>query len=79
MSIHKSLKTKNQLKRTRSVYTRFERLEILKERGLWKEGDKVLGLPKVRTAHKAKKKPKKVEDAAAAAAPAEGAVAEKKE
>ena len=32
----------------RSVLKRFERVELLKERGLWKEGDRVVGLRKTK-------------------------------
>ena len=52
MSIHKSLKLKNTLQRARSVLTRWERIEKLKEQERWSEGDSVLGLPKVRTKFK---------------------------
>ena len=52
MSIHKSLKLKNTLARQRSVLTRWERIEKLKEQERWEEGDSVMGLPKVRTKYK---------------------------
>ena len=52
MSIHKSLKLKNSLARERSVLTRWERIEKLMDQDRWKEGDSVLGLPKVRTKFK---------------------------
>ena len=52
MSIHKSLKLKNALVRPRSVLTRWERIEKLKEQERWNEGDAVTGLPKVRTKFK---------------------------
>ncbi len=52
MSIHKSLKLKNTLARERSVLTRWERIEKLKEQERWSEGDSVMGLPKVRTKFK---------------------------
>ena len=52
MSIHKSLKLKNTLGRQRSVLTRWERIEKLMEQDRFKEGDPVLGLPKVRTKFK---------------------------
>ena len=48
MSIHKSLRTAGKLVRTRNVYTRAERLEILERERLWVEGDKVLGFPKTK-------------------------------
>ncbi|MHC5037847.1 MAG: small basic protein [Planctomycetota bacterium] len=59
MSLHKSLKLKDVLARSRNVLTRAERLAILKERGLWKDGDSVLGLPKLRTQVKFKRRKKK--------------------
>ena len=52
MSIHKSLKLKNALVRPRSVLTRWERIEKLKEQERWNDGDAVTGLPKVRTKFK---------------------------
>lgn len=52
MSIHKSLKLKNTLQRQRSVLTRWERIEKLTEQDRFKDGDSVLGLPKVRTKFK---------------------------
>ena len=69
MSIHSSLKLKNSLSRTRSVLTRWERIERLKEEGRWEEGDAVTGLPKVRTKFKirSRKAIKKAEAEARAA------------
>lgn len=32
----------------RSVLKRFERVELLQRRGRWKEGDRVIGLPKTK-------------------------------
>ncbi|MFH1108269.1 MAG: small basic protein [Planctomycetota bacterium] len=77
MSMDRSLRSKSMLERHRNVLTRAERLGILKETGLWSEGDKVSGLAKV--AHrkaavgkkdKAEKKPQAAEGAPAAAAEA---------
>ncbi len=65
MTIDKSLKVKRGLVRTRNVLTRAERIAQLQESDRWKEGDSVLGLPKVRVmklALKKKKKAKKEED-----------------
>ena len=65
MTIDKSLKVKRGLVRTRNVLTRAERIAKLQESDRWKEGDRVLGLPKVRVmklALKKKKKAKKEED-----------------
>lgn len=33
-------------KKNRSVLKRFERIDLLRKRGQWKEGDRVLGLRK---------------------------------
>jgi len=73
MSIHKSLKLKNTLQRQRSVLTRWERIEKLMEEERFKEGDSVLGLPKVRTKFKVRsRKSDKREEAEARAEGAEG-------
>jgi small basic protein (TIGR04137 family) len=80
MTLDKTLKVKRGANRNRSVLTRVERLERLKEADRWKEGDSPLGLPKVRVRKMTlkKKKKKKEEEGAeggatAAAAPAAGA------
>ncbi len=67
MTIDKSLKVRRGGTGNRSVLTRIERLEKLKEADRWKEGDPPLGLPKVRV-HKLqmKKKKKKEEEGDAA-------------
>lgn len=46
MSQHKSLRGSSKIIIKRNVLKRFERVELLKERGQWKEGDKVVGLSK---------------------------------
>ena len=48
MSQHPSLKGAGGMAAKRSVLKRFERVELLKRRGLWKEGDRVLGLRKTK-------------------------------
>ncbi|MDP8248555.1 MAG: small basic protein [Candidatus Tritonobacter lacicola] len=48
MSQHGSFKTGGRIKSKRNVLKRFERIERLKKEGKWKEGDKVLGLPKLK-------------------------------
>ena len=76
MTIDKSLKVKAGAVSNRNVLTRAERIAKLKESERWKEGDAVLGLPKVRVpklAMKKKKKAKAEEGAEGAAAPAAGA------
>jgi small basic protein (TIGR04137 family) len=78
MTIDKSLKVKAGAIKNRNVLTRAERIAKLLEADRWKEGDKVLGLPKVRVmklALKKKKKAKAEEGAEGAAAPAAGAAA----
>ena len=73
MTIDKSLKVRRGATSSRSVLTRAERLERLKETDRWKEGDSPLGLPKVRVRKmviKKKKKKKEEEGAEGAAAPA---------
>ncbi|MCM8797479.1 MAG: small basic protein [Candidatus Omnitrophica bacterium] len=49
MSIHPSLALSDKDKKQRSVLKRTERLRIMLEKGQWKEGDKVYGLPKIKT------------------------------
>ena len=77
MSIDPSLKVRAGALGHRSVLTRAERIEKLKKARKWNEGDRVLGLPKVRTVfkQKGKKKAEKkpAEGAAAGATPTEGA------
>ena len=81
MSIHSSLRGVDTLKGERSVFTRVERLAVLKKSGKFKEEDgSVYGLPKVRTRYKvagAKKETKAKEAVAGStvAAPVKGAAA----
>jgi small basic protein (TIGR04137 family) len=49
MSIHPSLKLSHKDKKQRSVLKRTERLRMMMEREEWKPGDKVCGLPKIKT------------------------------
>jgi small basic protein (TIGR04137 family) len=70
MTIDKSLKVRAGMIRNRNVLTRAERLAKLQEQDRWKEGDRVLGLPKVRVEKislKKKKKTKKAEEEGEAA------------
>ena len=60
MTIDKSLKVQKGLIKSRSVLTRAERIAKLVETDRWKEGDPVLGLPKVRVQKLSLKKKKKV-------------------
>jgi len=78
MTIDKSLRVKAGAIQNRNVLSRAERVLKLKESDRWKEGDSVLGLPKVRVlklALKKKKKAKAEEGAEGAAAPAAGGAA----
>jgi small basic protein (TIGR04137 family) len=77
MSMDKSLRVRAGMTRARSVLTRDERIQRLKDVERWKEGDSPFGLPKVRVyklAIKQKKKKAKEEGEegaeGAAAAPA---------
>ncbi len=48
MSQHRSLRAGVTLGAKRNVLKRFERVELLKKRGQWKEGDRVTGLRKTK-------------------------------
>lgn len=48
MSLHSSLKSGSKIAAKRSVLKRFERIDLLKRRGRWKEGDRIYGLPKTK-------------------------------
>ena len=48
MSQHRSLKGASTIAAKRNVLKRFERVELLKKRGQWKEDSKVVGLPKTK-------------------------------
>ncbi|MFA5286932.1 MAG: small basic protein [Candidatus Omnitrophota bacterium] len=67
MSIHPSLAISEQDKKQRSVLKRSERIRTMIEKGNWKEGDKVYGLPKLKSI-RIKIKKEKVEKAAEATA-----------
>ena len=74
MTIDKSLKIRRGGSSNRSVLTRGERLEKLKDTERWKEGDSPFGLPKVRVRKlvmKKKKKKEEEEDDGTGEAPAE--------
>jgi small basic protein (TIGR04137 family) len=50
MGQHTSLKSKGGgATKKRSVMKRFERIEVLKSNGQWKDGDRVVGLRKTKT------------------------------
>ena len=89
MSIDKSLKMKGKLVRPRNVFTRIERIKILKGEGKWEPTMSVFGIPKVKSVKikrkgKSEKKAAKAEAgatpaavAAATATPAAAPAAEK--
>lgn len=75
MSIDKSLITKGKLVRPRNVFTRVERIKILREEGKWEPTKSVFGIPKVKSVKlkrkgKSEKKAAKAETAAATPATA---------
>lgn len=76
MSIHPSLAVSDKDKKQRSVLKRNERIRTMLEKGNWKEGDKVYGLPKLKTVRikikkeKAEKEKDATAEGATAAAPA---------
>jgi small basic protein (TIGR04137 family) len=78
MSIHPSLTISEKDKKTRSVLKRIERIRQMQEKGDWKQGDSVYGLPKIKTL-RIKIKKEKVEKAATTeeGAPAAGATGAK--
>ncbi len=76
MSIDKSLKMKGKLVRPRNVFTRTERIKILKEEGRWQPTMSVFGIPKVKSVkikRKGKSEKKAAKAEAAEATPAAGA------
>ena len=48
MSQHRSLRAASTLGAKRNTLKRFERVELLKKRGQWKPGDRVIGLRKTK-------------------------------
>jgi small basic protein (TIGR04137 family) len=48
MAQHRSLRAAAKLGGKRNVLKRFERVEILKKRGQWKDGDRITGLRKTK-------------------------------
>ena len=61
MSIHKSLKITKNFGR-RNVLNKIERIKLLIKQGLWKEGDRVNNLPKVKVVKLKEIKEKKKEE-----------------
>jgi len=62
MSIHPSLIISEKDKMVRSVLKRTERIRQMHEKGKWKEGDPVYGLPKIKTLRIKIKKEKAVKE-----------------
>ncbi len=48
MSAHSSLRIGGALSAKRNVLKRFERINLLLQRGKWKQGDRAYGLPKTK-------------------------------
>jgi small basic protein (TIGR04137 family) len=48
MSMHNSLKSASKIATKRNVLKRFERVDLMKTRGKWKDGDRAYGLPKTK-------------------------------
>ena len=48
MSQHRSLRATSTLGSKRNVLKRFERVALLKKRGQWKNGDRIIGLRKTK-------------------------------
>ena len=48
MSQHRSLRSSSTIAAKRNVLKRFERVDLLKKRGLWKQGRSVMNLPKTK-------------------------------
>lgn len=48
MSMHRSFKSANKITEKRNVLKRYERVNLLKKQGRWKEGDPAYGLPKTK-------------------------------
>jgi small basic protein (TIGR04137 family) len=49
MSQHVSLRSASRIVVRRNVLKRFERIDLLRQRGKWKVGDRALGLPKTKS------------------------------
>ena len=50
MSMHRSLRSGSKIAARRNVLKRFERVDILRSLGKWKDGDRAFGLPKTKPA-----------------------------
>jgi small basic protein (TIGR04137 family) len=47
--MHSSLKSATKIAAKRNVLKRFERIDLLKAKGKWKQGDRAYGLPKTKS------------------------------
>ncbi|MBU0710293.1 MAG: small basic protein [Candidatus Omnitrophica bacterium] len=80
MSIHPSLSISEKDKKQRSVLKRSERIKTMIEKGEWKEGDEIYGLPKIKTIRiRVKKEKAEKTEAAGAVEAAAPSAAETKE
>ena len=48
MSQHPSFGSRGKIKAKKNVLSRYERIQLLKKRGKWKQGDSVFRLPKTK-------------------------------
>lgn len=48
MSQHTSLRSVTKISAKRNVLKRFERIDVLRKHGKWKDGDRGQGLPKIK-------------------------------
>ncbi len=48
MSVHSSFRGASKIQSKRNVLKRFERINLLQEKGKWKKGDRAFGLPKTK-------------------------------
>ncbi|OGX19197.1 MAG: hypothetical protein A3K83_07130 [Omnitrophica WOR_2 bacterium RBG_13_44_8b] len=76
MSIHPSLSISDKDKKQRSVLKRTERIRMMMGKGEWNEGDKVFGLPKIKTVRIKIKKEKVAKEEAVTAQTAAPAAAD---
>lgn len=49
MSMHSSLKSATRIAVKRNVLKRFERIDVMRKKGKWRDGDRAYGLPKTKT------------------------------
>ncbi|MCZ7591146.1 MAG: small basic protein [Kiritimatiellae bacterium] len=48
MSMHSSLKAATRITVKRNVLKRYERIDLMKKKKTWKDGDRAFGLPKMK-------------------------------